>query len=305
MNCHNGAKYLREAIDSVFRQTYPHWEIVFWDNQSTDTSPEIARTYDSRLRYFKSETFTTLGAARRLAIEKARGDWIAFLDCDDIWYPHKLATQMNALKEAEFVLCYGGIVEIDEDGRKIRDVYPKHKTGYQLESQLHQFEIHLAAALVLASALKKYHLTFDDHLTASEEYNLFLRLSAKGPTRVVHQTLACYRISTTSLTTRTMSKWAHERAYTLDQLKNENPGVDRQFKDAFAEASARGDYYNARFLHSTGDSKAARRVMRSISGRNFRYRLLYVSLFVPYMWAVLHSNLLKRVILPKLLRIVG
>jgi len=57
MNCLNYSKYLREAIDSVYVQTYKDWEIIFWDNASTDNSAEIARSYDRRLRYFRSKVF--------------------------------------------------------------------------------------------------------------------------------------------------------------------------------------------------------------------------------------------------------
>ncbi|HZY30567.1 MAG TPA: glycosyltransferase, partial [Candidatus Methylomirabilis sp.] len=55
MNCLNGERYLREAMDSVFAQTYTDWEIVFWDNASTDASAEIAKGYGDRVRYFRSE----------------------------------------------------------------------------------------------------------------------------------------------------------------------------------------------------------------------------------------------------------
>ena len=55
MNCYNGEKYLREAIDSIYAQTYTNWEIIFWDNASTDNSAEIAKLSDSRLKYFYGE----------------------------------------------------------------------------------------------------------------------------------------------------------------------------------------------------------------------------------------------------------
>ena len=79
MNCLNGERYLRQAIDSVFNQTYTEWEIIFWDNVSTDKSAEIAKSYGERVRYFKSTKTYPLGKARNLAIEKAQGDFIAFL----------------------------------------------------------------------------------------------------------------------------------------------------------------------------------------------------------------------------------
>ena len=94
INCFNGERYLAEAMDSVFCQTYEDWEIIFWDNASTDNCAEIAKSYGERIRYFKSSSIYPLGKARNLAIENARGDFMAFLDCDDLWFPQKLEKQM-------------------------------------------------------------------------------------------------------------------------------------------------------------------------------------------------------------------
>ena len=87
MNCYNGQKYLEESIESVLSQTYKNWELIFWDNQSADKSAEIFKLYkDKRLKYFLSKEHTTLYKARNLAIEKSSGDFIAFLDTDDLWH---------------------------------------------------------------------------------------------------------------------------------------------------------------------------------------------------------------------------
>ncbi len=64
MNCYNGEKYLREAIDSVYAQTFEDWEIIFWDNASTDRTPSIATTYGQKLKYFKSTSLLTLSSSR-------------------------------------------------------------------------------------------------------------------------------------------------------------------------------------------------------------------------------------------------
>lgn len=100
INCFNGETFLEEAINSVLCQTYTNWEIIFWDNQSTDLSENIYKKIsDARLRYFLAPRFTKLGEARNLAVEKANGDWIAFLDCDDIWSFDKLEKQVSAIQE--------------------------------------------------------------------------------------------------------------------------------------------------------------------------------------------------------------
>ena len=94
MNCLNGEQYLKQAMDSVFKQTYDDWEAIFFDNTSTDNSAAIAKSYGERVRYFKSQTTYPLGKARNLAINETKGEFIAFLDCDDIWLPQKLEKQV-------------------------------------------------------------------------------------------------------------------------------------------------------------------------------------------------------------------
>ena len=101
MNVRNGASTLREALDSVMAQTFTDWELIVWDDRSTDDSAQIVARYsDPRIRYFLSPEETSLGKARDTAIRQARGEWLAFLDQDDLWMPRKLEMQM-ALAEPE------------------------------------------------------------------------------------------------------------------------------------------------------------------------------------------------------------
>jgi glycosyltransferase involved in cell wall biosynthesis len=102
MNCYNSDEYLKEAIDSVLAQTNQNWEIIFWDNQSTDDSAKIFNSYcDPRFHYFYAPMHTTLGEARNLAVEESQGGWIAFLDCDDLWFPEILEKQVAIIQEEE------------------------------------------------------------------------------------------------------------------------------------------------------------------------------------------------------------
>ena len=86
VNCHNGQEYLYECLKSITKQTYENWELIFWDNHSSDLSSKILKSFkDKRIKYFKSNKFTSLCLARNLAIKKAGGKYITFLDTDDIW----------------------------------------------------------------------------------------------------------------------------------------------------------------------------------------------------------------------------
>ena len=73
INCYNGEKYLAEAINSIYAQTYKNWEIIFWDNASIDKSATIAKSYDKKLKYYHSKSTTTLSYARLQAVKKTKG----------------------------------------------------------------------------------------------------------------------------------------------------------------------------------------------------------------------------------------
>ena len=91
VNCHNGEKFINRCIESILIQTYDNFEIIFLDNMSTDGTEEILKKIsDKRIKYFKTEKFLKLYEARNLAISKAKGKYISFLDIDDSWEKDKL-----------------------------------------------------------------------------------------------------------------------------------------------------------------------------------------------------------------------
>ena len=108
MNCYNGDKYLNEALQSIINQTYKNWELIFWDNLSSDNSKKIFKRYnDKRFKYFLAEKHTVLYEARNLAIKEAKGEFIAFLDTDDIWLDEKLEEQIKLFSNQNIGLVYG------------------------------------------------------------------------------------------------------------------------------------------------------------------------------------------------------
>jgi glycosyltransferase involved in cell wall biosynthesis len=110
----NGEKFLAEAIESALAQTYDNWELLLVDDGSTDNSTTIAldyaQKYSQTVRYVNHKNHQNLGtsASRNLGIECACGDYIAFLDADDVWLPLKLAQQVAILETyPEVAMVYG------------------------------------------------------------------------------------------------------------------------------------------------------------------------------------------------------
>lgn len=140
MNVYNGERWLRESLASVFAQTFDDWELVFWDDQSTDGSAQILQEFpeDPRVRYFYAPQQTPLGKARELAIREARGEWAAFLDQDDIWVPDKLEKQVrvaDAWKGAPLAIVYGRAMRFGAN-QPTRDFDHWHEFGDMPEGNI-------------------------------------------------------------------------------------------------------------------------------------------------------------------------
>lgn len=291
MNCYNGEQYIKQAIDSIYAQTYSNWEVIFWDNASTDDSYNIASSYDSKIIKFRSETNVSLGEARNKAVEHAKGDWLAFLDVDDIWLPKKLELQLAGLTTGDYLLSYGGINEVDKELNVIRELPPKWKTGFQLKSQLLNFEINLVSSMVNRKKLMQLGLNFDPEMQASEEYNLYMRLLPHGSVYVCQDIIALYRVYGESLTYEKIDRLAEERRITLTELASSMPSLSDTVE--FMVAKRQADYYEACMLMDQKRFSFARRLLwQHVSSPVFV--ALYVLSFFSTTWKFCHNPVIKR-----------
>lgn len=221
MNCFNCARYLREAIASVYAQTYPHWEIIFWDNASTDDSAAIATSHDGRLRYFRGDATVPLGAARNLALARAAGDFVAFLDCDDEWLPDKLERQVALLEsrpEVDFV--YSNFYHYDQQkGSKTLAHTGAQPEGQVFETFLRHYRVGLLTAIARRSALEHLDEMFDAGFNLVEEYDLFMRLLYRSQAAYVAAPLAVCRIHDANTSTTQREHWTTENRQVLEKLR--------------------------------------------------------------------------------------
>lgn len=214
INCYNGAKYLHEALLSVINQDFQDWELIFWDNISTDNSKEIFYSFkDSRFFYHLAQNHTSLGTARNLAVDVARGKWIAFLDCDDVWLSSKLRLQVALTESSDMNIgfVYSDIHHVIEGKSadtimaKSFAVHKKQKKSTKLpegdifNQLLFQDFVPLSTSLINKSA---YKITggIDNSLKQAEDYDIFLKISKFFPVRAIQEPLVIYRIHEDNLT---------------------------------------------------------------------------------------------------------
>jgi glycosyltransferase involved in cell wall biosynthesis len=281
MNCYNGEEYLREAIDSVYAQSYKHWEIIFWDNASTDSTSQIAQSYDSRLRYFRAKVTTHLGPARNMALEKAKTTYIAFLDSDDIYLPHALQRQVELMDSADYGLVYSETLIIGEDGKKIKRQKLRCSSGYILDKLLRRYEISMCSVMIRRSVIDEEELRFGEELQYCPEHNLFMKIAAQHKVGVIHDALVKYRWSSSSLSRKTRHLVSKEIGYTLDELQRLYPDAVNSCCEAMVAARAKLNYYDAINLINKGDYQAARSVLIPVVTCRWEFMALYLILFFP------------------------
>ena len=231
MNCHNSGKYLPQALDSVYQQTFKDYEIIFWDNMSTDSSAEIALSYGEPLRYFRGEEFLSLGAARNAAVERAEGKYIAFLDCDDIWLPEKLEKQVGLLdSNKELGLVYSDSYVIDSNGDLRDSTYfhgRKPFRGNAFNELFQSNTIPLLTAVIRTEVLDKVGV-FNPKYEIAEEYDLWLRIAAYYPIDFIEQPLAKFRVHSESGYQKNPILSYREDLQIVEYWLNRNPALKRE-----------------------------------------------------------------------------
>lgn len=294
MNCYNGETYLREAIDSVISQTYPDWELIFWDNQSTDDSAKIVKSYaDKRIRYIYAPKHTLLGEARNIAMAKCGGKYIAFLDTDDIWLPNKLKLQVSVMESSsEFALCYTDFDKISADAKHLISYKTKHPSGYIFGKLLAWYEIGMPTAIVRSECLKSIGVPlFDQSMSFCPDYDLFMRMAAKYKVCSIQESTAKYRVLGDSLTQKTKARHWKELLFSLFKLEGLYPELYIEYRTEFEHCYGWAAIIKADYLISIGDMKNAKKSLYEARKIGKKHLMKYLVSYLPYFLA---SKIYKR-----------
>ena len=281
MNCYNSDQYLQEAIESVYAQTYSNWEIIFWDNASTDNSANIAKSYDKRVKYFLASETTLLGEARNFALERASGEYIAFLDCDDIYLPDKLDRQVDLMQVEDYIMCYGGASIINEEGKVIKRHTVKNKSGNVFAKLLRHYEVNMQTVMLQREFIVSNQLSFNTDMAYCPDHNLFMTIASRGDVGVIPDVVAKYRVVGNSLSKKTIDIASQEYRLTFDEISKSNPILRQQLSNDFDCAYNKAKYYDVVADIHNNNNKQARYKLKAIFTSKIEYFLLYLLLFMP------------------------
>ena len=196
---HNNGEYLESALESVYQQTYAAYEIIVVDDASSDDTPERMERHAERIRYLR-QSHAGSAVARNRGILCASGDYIAFLDSDDLWMPEKLERQMSiAAGHPQSVLIYCDFHRSEQLDSVLTSGLAgrKHwKGGSEFQSLLRQNFLHTSSVVVRREALAASGI-FDPKLINAQDWDLWIRLAASGEFQFVDEVLSFYRLHAT------------------------------------------------------------------------------------------------------------
>lgn len=227
MPAYNSADYISEAIGSVLQQTYPKWELIVIDDASKDNTLYIVENFskqDSRVTIIKNPHNMGPGLTRNAGIEVANGDFIAFLDSDDLWLPQKLEIQLEFMKKHDLSMCFSSYYLMKEGGERI----PKIIEALPTLTYRKLLRSNYVGNLTAIYDVNKTGKIFAPLMRKRQDWGLWLTILKKtGPTRGILEPLAIYRIRKESLSRKKYSLIKHNFSIYRDFL---NYGV---FKSAF------------------------------------------------------------------------
>ena len=193
---YNRPQYLLLAIESVLKQTFQDFEIIVTGDGAPDSTRVMVEKYKDKVRFVNQEHMV-ISAARNNGIRYATGEWIAFLDDDDIWLPEKLKRQIDAIeRHPEIAMVGSEVFTIDAEGRRTghwkksdlglgnRDTFNDLFEG----NYLHAMTTMIRKDCLLAAGC------FDEELKTTEDYDLWLRIAKKHKFHYINEPLAEYRL---------------------------------------------------------------------------------------------------------------
>lgn len=250
---YNQAHFLREALETVLSQTLTNLEVIVVNNYSTDDTKEVALSFnDPRLRFFDFKNQGRIAASRNVGIREAKGEWIAFLDSDDLWLPQKLARSLEILRGGYDLLAHGQIF-FDDESKKEKEIFfgPQHKAQYL--NMLFGSNPISTSTVVMRTQLARDLGGFreHDHYITAEDYDLWLRLARDhAKIYLLDEILGKHRKHQNSSSSSLDRHIEAQRRVVLDHYQELSPHWMHKFKLMGREAIL--EYSQARFYQGQG-----------------------------------------------------
>jgi len=218
INYYNSEEFLSEAINSVLSQTFGNFELILFDNSSTDRSNLVVQSFnDDRIKYFKSSKHVSLSRARSLALNECQNEWVAILDSDDYWESTKLIQQISKINSFPNVgLIYTDYFIVEKSVIK-KPSFPSRQTDF--DKLLFKNPIVFSSVLFSKSALLSAG-GFNPLLKYAEDYDLLLKIAQSKDLFFINKKLTYYRIHSYNISKKYELRAFAEERYIIKKYRD-------------------------------------------------------------------------------------
>lgn len=263
---YNQGHYLKECVESALAQTWENIEVIIVDDGSTDNTAEVGQSFDDpRVTYIYQDN-KGLSGARNTGIENSTGEFVSFLDSDDLFLPTKISKLMGLFTDnPELGLCAGDSILIDDAGEPIGKTYGDGMPN-RPEEWLNGNRIHVGSVLVKKVWLDEVE-PFDENLRACEDWDMWLRLAMVGcQMKWLPETVSKYRVHGHQMTRETL-RMKSAMLTVLDKTFN-NQNLPESWKSFEAEAKSSALVKAAARAFLSGDGGAAQQDLEAAVDAN-------------------------------------
>lgn len=190
---HNRSHLLELCLRGVLWQRNVDFEVIVVDDGSTDDTPRMLQTLGDPIRVVRHERARGVSGARNRGIAEARGEWVAFLDDDDLWAADKLELQLEALRRTGRRWAYSGAVEVGMDNTILSGQPPAPPERLVEELSIRNMLPAGASNVIVEKRWLPTPTAFDASLYHSADWDLWIRLARRGPPAWVSKPLVAYR----------------------------------------------------------------------------------------------------------------
>ena len=283
--CYNSERYLRETLDSIVTQTYKDWELVIINDGSSDSTESIIQEYIDRGYpvVYHHQKNRGLSFSRNEALKRSQGEYIAFIDHDDLWMPEKLEKQVSFFKSNPKIdFLYSNYYMMDQaKGKKSLAHKKLQPSGFVFEYFIYRYPIGILTALVRKTALDKLEELFDVSLKLTEEYDVFMRILYAAQAYYIATPLAVYRMHSNMTSLLFMERYPGEIEYVSDKLNNLGKNNSIKYAKAFQDQKIQLEYLRARIKMAQGELIKARNHLTPHKMSNFKFYFLYCATYLP------------------------
>lgn len=281
--CYNSEKYLRETLDSIVNQTYKDWELIIINDGSSDSTEVIINEYIKQgypIIYYYQEN-KGLGYSRNEALKRSQGEYIAFIDHDDIWMPDKLEKQAFVLKneyDVDFLYSNYFIIKGRQNILASRRQQPQ---GHVFERFLYDYPVAILTVMVRKKAIEGFGNLFDRDLNLAEDYDFFMRLLYKSKAIYQNEPLAIYRLHSNMSSIKLMDKFPDETEHVFKKLGHLYPEFEKKYYETLKKRRSELEYLRAKMQMKRGDLLAAKKQIMPYRFLGRRYFILYLFSYLP------------------------